>query len=81
MGYCHDSGERRSPKDGVVLRRPVDNFELDFLLLEVRMGALDDVQVDHSQWIDRPPWDDAMEGVSEGRRSTSGMLIFRKVLE
>jgi hypothetical protein len=39
----HESGERWSSKNGVVLRRPIDDLELDLLLPKVRRGAENDI--------------------------------------
>jgi hypothetical protein len=32
---CHESGERWSPENSVILRRPIDDLKLNLLLPEV----------------------------------------------
>jgi hypothetical protein len=43
--YCHESSERWSSEDGMVLRGPVDDLEFDLLLSEVSWRAKDDIEM------------------------------------
>jgi hypothetical protein len=43
MRYRHESGKRRSPKNGVGLRGPINNLKFDLLLPEVCRGTENDV--------------------------------------
>jgi hypothetical protein len=43
--YRHESGERWSSGDGVVLRGPVNDLEFDLLFSEVCWRAKDDVEM------------------------------------
>jgi hypothetical protein len=61
MRCRHESGECRSPEDGVVLRGPIDNLKFDLLFSEVRGCAENDVQVNHPQRVRRLPWDNSVE--------------------
>jgi hypothetical protein len=62
MRHRHESGERWSPKDGVVLRRPIDDLEFDLLFPEVRGGAENDIQVYRPQRVRWLPRDNFVEG-------------------
>jgi hypothetical protein len=45
--YRHESGERWSFEDGMVLRGPVNDLEFDLLFSEVCWRAEDDVEMYH----------------------------------
>jgi hypothetical protein len=77
--YRHESGERWSSEDGVVLRGPVNDLEFDLLLSEVCWRAEDDVEMYRPNgYVSFPrtiPWKE----ISVGRRLFIGILIFCSV--
>ena len=50
--HCHEAGEGCSPEDCVVLRFPVDHFEVQRLLAEVGCAAENQFQAYFSKGVD-----------------------------
>ena len=65
MRDSHEASEGWSTEDSVVLRRPVDHFELDSFSPIIFLRPEDNVEADLSQRNFGLAWDDAVErGVS-----------------
>src|SRR3954470_7240352 len=78
MGYGHEAGEGSSSENCVVLRIPVDHFEIQRLLAEIGRAPEDYFQAYPSHGVDCFSWYDPMESCD---RRLESIVLDQHVIE